>query len=404
MNDVVTIRLNHPSPLPASSRGTVVVWGLLASFPFGGMTWQVLHHLAGLRRIGFDVWYVEDSDRPVYSATSYLTTEDTTANVAYLARYMELVGLADRWIFRTPGTRECSGARDFEGLMRLYRDAGAVLNLCGAQEQLAYHDAIRCLAYLQTDPVADQVAAASGDDERIRDLARYDFLFSYGSNLGAADCLSPTAGYRWIPTWPPVCVDWWRGAPPPTEGAAMTTVAKWSHTGKDVTWRGETWHWSKDYEFRAFMDLPDRSPLPLEMAVSSIDGADLGRLREHGWRTLPSATAKDPPAYRAYIQGSLGEFTVAKEQYVRPRSGWFSDRSVCYLAAGRPVVMQATGFEKRLPVGEGLLAFRNTDEAVDALTAVAGDYGAHARAASEIAREYFGAERVLEAVMKEMGL
>lgn len=398
------LRLSHPSPLPAATRGTVVVWGLLASFPFGGMTWQVLHHLAGLRRIGFDVWYVEDSDRPVYSAISYLTTEDTTDNVAYLADYMKAVGLEDRWIFRTPGLRTCAGARDFDGLKRLYQEADAVLNLCGAQEQLPYHDAIRRLAYLQTDPVADQVAVANGDADRIRDLARYNFLFSYGTNLGSVDCLAPTENYRWIPTRPPVCVDWWEGSPPPGEAAAMTTVAKWSHTGKDVVWQGETWHWSKDYEFRAFMELPDRSPLPLEMAVSSIGEADLSSLTRHGWRTRPSAAAKDPPAYRDYIQSSLGEFTVAKEQYVRPRSGWFSDRSVCYLAAGRPVVAQATGFEKHLPTGEGLLPFSNIDEAVEALTAVALDYGTHARAAQAIARDYFGAEFVLDAVMTEMGL
>lgn len=403
MNDT-PFRLTQPATLAKPTRGTVVVWGLLAAFPFGGMTWQVLHHLAGLRRIGFDVWYVEDSDRPVYSATSYLMTEDVTDNLAYLSRYMSAIGLGNRWIFRKPGTRTCLGARDFSGLVRLYRRADAVLNLCGAQEQLPYHDAIRRLAYLQTDPVADQVAVANGDPDRIRDLARYDYLFTYGVNLGATDCLAPVQGYRWTPTWPPVCVDWWEGAPPPGEGAALTTIAKWSHTGKDVTWRGETWHWSKDYEFRGFMDVAERSPLPLEMAVSSISEAELAELREREWRTTPSARAKDPPAYRDYIRSSLGEFTVAKEQYVRPRSGWFSDRSVCYLAAGRPVVMQATGFEKHLPTGLGLLAFTTLDQAVAALESVAREYTSHARAAQELAVEHFAAERVLDDVMQEMAL
>ena len=221
---------------------------------------------------------------------------------------------------------------------------------------------------------------------------------------GAPDCLAPVEGYRWIPTRPPVCVDWWEGAGPPAEGAALTTIAKWTHTGKDVTWRGETWHWSKDYEFRDFIDVGNRAALPLELAVSSITDDELLRLRGHGWRTIPSSTAKDPPAYRSYIQRSLGEFTVAKEQYVRPRSGWFSDRSVCYLAAGRPVVTQATGFEKYLPTGNGLLAFTNVDEALSAIQSVARDYSSHARAARQIAGEHFAAERVLGDVMLEMGL
>jgi hypothetical protein len=394
----------HPDDLPPARRGVVVLWGLLASFPFGGMTWQVLHHIAGLRRLGFDVWYVEDSDRPVYSATSYLITEDCRENIAYLAHYMEAIGLKDRWIFREPGSRRCSGARDAAGLRRLYGEADAVLNLCGAQEPRPEHDAIRRLAYLQTDPVADQVAVANGDTARIRDLDRYDQLFTYGENLGAPDCLAPTDGYRWIATRPPVCVDWWEGAGPPAEGAALTTIAKWTHTGKDVSWRGETWHWSKDYEFSEFLDVAGRSRLPLELAVSSITDGELQRLRDHGWRTIPSSTAKDPPAYRDYIRRSLGEFTVAKEQYVRPRSGWFSDRSVCYLAAGRPVVMQATGFEKYVPVGQGLLAFTNADEAVAAIESVAADYERHARAAHEIARRHFAAEVVLDDVMEAMGL
>jgi hypothetical protein len=397
-------KFGHPSPPPPATRGVVVLWGLLASFPFGGMTWQVLHHLAGLRRLGFDVWYVEDSDRPLYSATSYLITEDCRDNIAYLAGYMDALGLGDRWIIREPGSARCAGARDLEGLHRLYREADAVLNLCGAQEARPEHDAIRRLAYLQTDPVADQVAVANGDEARIRDLARYDYLFTYGANLGAPDCLVPADGHRWVPTRPPVCVDWWEGAPPPGEGAALTTVAKWSHEGKDVTWRGERWRWSKDHEFRGFIKVAARSALPLELAVSSISDDELQGLRDQGWRTVPSATVKDPPAYRDYIQRSLGEFTVAKEQYVRPRSGWFSDRSVCYLAAGRPVVAQATGFEAHVPTGNGLLAFSDVDGAVAAIESVARDYARHACAAQAIAREHFAAEKVLDRVMTEMGL
>jgi hypothetical protein len=181
----------------------------------------------------------------------------------------------------------------------------------------------------------------------------------------------------------------------------MTTIAKWRHEGKDVTWQGETWHWSKHVEFDPYFSLPSVSALPLEMAVSSIRDDESARLREHGWRVIPSAIAKDPPAYRDYIQGSLGEFSTAKEQYVRPRSGWFSDRTVCYLAAGRPAVVQDTGLQG-IPVGRGLLTFQTVGEASDALAELAGNYEQHCLWAEELAREYFGAELVLEDVVSRI--
>ena len=390
---------------PPATRGTVVLWGLMGSYPFGGMTWQVLHHLVGFRRLGFDVWYVEDSDRYVYSANDYGKTADYEANVDYIARYMDRLDLGQRWIFRAPHSYEtCRGARDMDGLARLYGEADAVFNLCGAQELLPHHSRIRCLVYLQTDPVADQVAVANGDEAKIQELDAYHHRFTYGANLNAADCLVPVERHSWLTTAPPVCVDWWETDGPPPAGAALTTIAKWRHTAKDVVWQDEPWHWSKHHEFLRFMNVASRSPLPLELAVSSISEEEIGELNRHGWRTIPSATFKDPDDYFAYIRRSLGEFTVAKEQYVRPRSGWFSDRSVCYLAAGRPVIMQETGFSRYLPTGEGLFSFSTEEEALDAIEAVHADYRRHSAAARRIAREFFDAERVIGDLLRRVGL
>jgi hypothetical protein len=394
-----------PSPYPPARRGPLVVWGLLASYPFGGMTWQVLHHLAGLRRLGFDVWYVEDSDTPVFDPATYWPTPDYAVNVAYLARQMERIGLAERWIFRPPGVDDaCLGGRDLAGLRQLYRDAEAVLNLCGSHAVLPVHREIRCLIYLETDPVANQVRVASGDADTIDALALHHHLFTYGENLGAPDCGVPVERFRWQPTRPPVCLDWWATGGPPAGDLVLTTVANWKDTGKEIVWRGETYHWSKHYEFERFITLPARAPLPLELALGRIDEAAQDRLRRHGWRLVPSVKVAEPDAYRAYIQGSAGEFTVAKDQNIRLRSGWFSDRSVCYLAAGRPVITQDTGFGNVLPTRRGLFAFTTADEALEAMESVAGDYAGQSAAARAIAQEYFAAERVLGDVLRRVGL
>jgi hypothetical protein len=389
---------------PPATRGKIVLWGMLAHSPFGGMTWQVLHHLAGIRRLGFDVWYVEDADRPVFHPLTFCGTFDATANIAYLARHMESIGLGERWIFRTPGSDTCSGAGDLAELAQLYRDADAVLNLCGAQELRPNHDHIRCLVYLETDPVANQIGVANGSRQTIETLAAYHVLFTYGENFGATDCGVPVARFCWQPTRPPVCVDWWATTALPGPGAALTTVANWQHTGKDVVWQGETYHWSKHYEFLRFIDLPRCSPIELEAALGAISGDEANHLRQHGWRLRPSASLAEPGTYRDYIQASCGEFTVAKDHNIRLRSGWFSDRSACYLAAGRPVITQDTGFPNILPTGAGLFAFTTMDEALAAIAALAQNYAYHATMARQIAVEFFAAECVLGDMFRRIGL
>jgi hypothetical protein len=403
------------TPRSAPKRGRLILWGMMGTLPFGGMVWQVYHYLDALRRLGFDVWYVEDSDRPVYDPVHQNPTTEYAANVALVGDYLDRIGLADRWVFRPPGVRDqCVGALDSDGLADLYRDADAAINLCGAQEPLEAHEKLRCRIYLETDPVENQVAVALGHDGVISRLDRHTHHFTYGENLGANDCPVPIERYQWKATRPPVSVDWWREASPPRDTDALTTIAKWSHQNtdiawkgydsKDVIWQGQVWRWSKHHEFLKFIDVPGRAVLPVELATGSAGPADLARLHRSGWRTRPATDLNDPEAYRAYIKQSRGEFTVAKDQYVAPRSGWFSDRSVCYLAAGRPVVTQDTGFGKFIPTGTGLFAYSTADEALAAIEAVAVDYERHSTAALEIAREYFEGERVLRRLLSSAGL
>jgi hypothetical protein len=234
-------------------------------------------------------------------------------------------------------------------------------------------------------------------------LAAHDTHFSFGENLGASDCQVPIERFHWHPTRQPVVMDIWQTGPPPAD-APYTTITTWHNKGKNIEWRGDTWYWTKDREFEKILDLPRRRPVPLELATT-VDVAEQDQLRAHGWRQSGSVEiSRDADLYRQYIQKSRGEFTVARDQYVRPNTGWFSDRTVCYLAAGRPVITQETGFSKFIPSGRGLFGFQAMEEILAALDAIESDYPAHSRAASEIAREYFSADRVVGSLMERAGL
>lgn len=396
--------LNLNERYPPSDRGTIVVWGLMGNSPFGGMIWQVYHYLVPLRKLGFDVWYVEDTDEFSYDPVTFMPTWDPTENAKLLDQFMRRIGLADRWIVRVPSTEECLGAKDHSGLLQLYRDADAAINLCGAQEPRESHREIPCRIYVETDPVKNQVAVANGDQACIEMLRQFDHLFTYGENLGQPDCPVPIERFQWLKTRPPVVVPWWQTNEPPRADASLTSVANWKHSGKDVVWKGETWRWSKHHEFLKFIGLPRTAKLPMELAVGAIEQQDRERLKDNGWQLRSSAALQDPDAYRQYIRESAGEFTVAKEQYVRPRSGWFSDRSVCYLASGRPVITQDTAIGNFVPTGEGLFVYQTPEQANDAIEAVATNYQQHCSAALEIANEYFAAQRVVGDMMQTIGL
>src|SRR5205807_6570619 len=205
---------------------------------------------------------------------------------------------------------------------------------------------------------------------------------SFGENLGAPDCDVPLGRFRWLPTRQPVVLELWDN-PSSGPGEAYNTITTWRNTGKDIVYRGDTYYWTKDREFEKFLDLPRRRPVPFELAAG-VDEGVRRRLREHGWRQVDSvAISRDAGRYRDYLCGSRGEFTVARDQYVRPRTGWFSDRSACYLAAGRPVITQETGFSKFLPTGEGLFGFTTIDDILVAAEEIRRDYPAHASAARE---------------------
>ena len=389
--------------LPTADRGRVLVFGILFWYPLAGVTYQFLHYLMGLRRLGYDVHYVEDSGRWVYDPRLNDLSPDADGNVDLVAPVLERHGFADRWVFR--GNYEggrCYGKSEAE-LAELYRSADAFLNVTAAQELREEHLAIPRRIYVESDPFPAQVRAATGDPATREMLAAHDTHFTFGEGVGRAGCTLPTAGIEWLHTRQPVATDLWRAEVVPP-GDAFTTITTWHNAGKDLMYEGETYYWTKDREFRTVLDLPGRSGAAFELAVGE-DREAAEVLDAHGWRRRSSLEiSRDPEAYRRYIQGSRGEFTVARDQYVRPRTGWFSDRSACYLAAGRPVITQETGFSDHLPTGTGLFGWTTEDDVLAAVDDIAADYDKHARGARDVAEEYFAADKVVGSLMDRAGL
>ena len=390
-------------PLSAAPKGKIIVSGILFWYPLAGVTYQFLHYLIGLRRLGYDPYYIEDSGRWIYDPRINNTTPDASGNIATIAPILQAYGFGDRWAFR--GYYEdgqCYGMTE-EQIVQLYRDADAFFNVTGAQEMREEQLRCRRRIYVESDPFAAQVKFVQGDVGTTKLLAAHDTHFSFGENLGAPDCDVPVERFHWLPTRQPVVMDLW-AHDFPADNAAYTTITTWRNMGKDVSYRGDTYYWTKDREFVKFLDLPRRCHVPFELATGVGEEVQL-LLRSHGWSQVNSVDiSKDFDRYRAYIQYSRAEFTVARDQYVRPRTGWFSDRSVCYLAAGRPVITQETGFSKFLPTGKGLFGFHTMDDILAAVETIERDYEGSCRAAREVAAEYFAAEKVLAKLLRDAGL
>jgi hypothetical protein len=388
-------------------RKRIVVMGFMGSMPIAGVIWQHIHYVVGLKRLGHDVYYVEDSARLPYNPETFEVNNEFDYAAQVLDRLSQEFGFKNRWAFcarylsRTP-----TAGLPLKRIRQLYREADAILNICGSQElndDLLVSDRI---LYIESDPGVEQIKI----DKRIRStvdyLRRHRELFTFGENIGTKSFPVPTHGFKWLPTRQPVVTDLWktdRGLP---RAAAFTSVANWSTSGlKDITWRGKKYLWSKSREFLRFISAPKKSGERFELATNIEDVKTQKRFVRNGWRLrCPREMSVDYWRYRDYIHRSKGEFTVAKDQYVRLNTGWFSDRSACYLAAGRPVITQETGFTKTYGGKLGLLSFQSVDDIVDAVKMINANYAKHSRAARALAREFFEAEKVLESVLDRAGI
>lgn len=406
------------------SRLRIVVTGLIAQHPrLGGVAWDYLQYPAALAAMGHDVHYLEDSGEWPYrlegDGPDGWVARDPSDNVRHLRSTMERFGLGDRWMYRFAVDGRWFGLREARR-REVLSDADLVINVSGSLEHPERYGGGPRLVYLDSDPVFTQARIRA---EPRGDLARrvdaHDAHFSFGARIADSDA---AARHRWRSTRQPVMIDAWRPVPDVRE--VLTTVMNWASYPPEQL--GSVRLGQKDAELRRLLHLPALSPVPLEIA--------LGSVRHEGWESasgdLPDAARAsvraDPglsPAqlleragwgvvdaidrcgtlddYRSYISSSWGEWSVAKSGYVTGRSGWFSCRSACYLAAGRPVIVQDTGFAPYPPAGRGVLTFHDHDTALAAIEALRADHARHAVAAREVAEAYFRAERVLERLVEE---
>ncbi len=367
----------------------IVLSGMVAGDPRqGGATWAVLQYLLGLRELGHRVVLVEP-----------IETTDLAGSpaAAYFRELRPFVGddaaLLDVRRRLTVGT-------PYERLEQLAAEADLLINVSGMLDDEALIGRIPRRAFLDLDPGFNQVWHQQGHD---MGLDAHTHFVTVGLSLGREGCLVPTCGRTWIPTVPPVVLSRWAAAPRPS-APAYTSVGHWRSYGPakhDGIHYGQRAH-----SLRELLSLPRRvqPPLRLALGIDPGDGMDIERLTSHGWELVdPLAVAGSPDAYRRFIRDSRAELGVAKSGYVNSRSGWFSERSACYLASARPVVAQDTGFSEHLPVGEGLLAFETVEQAAAAVEEVERDWDRHSEAARELAREVFDSRAVLADLLEALG-
>jgi hypothetical protein len=383
---------------------TVIVAGALANKAWnGGEAWVRLSWILGLRRLGYRVHFVEQIAREqCLDAGGAVVPFATCANRAYFKAVIESFGLVDA-ATRVYGDGEETQGLPYAELLDLAADTDLLINISGHLDLLPLMDRMRRKVYIDIDPGFTQFWHAAGTPG-VR-LAGHDDYFTIGENIGTPECLIPTSDIPWRPTRQPVVLGDW---PVVARSAHVrfTTVASWRGPFGPIDYGGQTYG-LKVHEFRKLIDLPQRTPLPFEiaLAIHPADDQDRRALLARGW-TLedPRTVAADPIAFRRYVQDSGAEFSVAQGVYVETNSGWFSDRTVRYLASGKPVLVQDTGFGRTLPVGDGLLSFRTLDDAVAGAEEIARNYEHHCRAARALAEEYFDSDMVLGRLVAEIGI
>ena len=370
----------------------IVVAGIMGRYPYGGVTWCSLMYLMGLERLGHRVWYLEDTGECNYDPEANTLATQPSYALGSIRRTLEPRGLGDRWCYIDyRGEFHGMGKADWR---RACARTDLFINLSGGcwfwRDE--YADIGRTV-YIDSDPAFTQLAIAAGPDWYRQFFERFDVLFTFGANIGTSASPVSVGELTWYHTWQPVSLEAWGGTQPDRTDPHLTTVMSWQiESFRDIGG-------NKNGEFALVGNLPGRVGIPLELAINAPDEV-LGDLARRGWRLRPALeVSKTTEEYRRYVQGAMGELSVAKSTYVRNNTGWFSDRTECFLAAGRPAVVQDTGWSQHLPTGSGLFSFRDAEEACAAVDELLTRPDAHQSAATELAREHFADDIVLPAFL-----
>ena len=381
---------------------TVLVGGAVANkLHNGGEAWVRLSWIRGLQKLGLDVWFVEQIDSATcVDASGAPAGFAESENRRYFEAVMAEFGLTERASLLYEDGRESAGPSLAE-LTDVAAGADLLVNVSGHLQIPALMDRLRRKAYVDLDPGFTQFWHADG----WTGLAGHDTYFTVGENIGRPGCEIPTGGLAWQAVPPPVVLEDW--PPAARDGlGSFTTVGAWRGAFGVIERDGRTYG-LKVHEFRKMIELPTKVPFRFEIALDIYPGDDRDResLESNGWNLLrPAETVRGPLEFRRFVQGSGAEFSVAQGIYVDTHSGWFSDRSVRYLASGRPALLQDTGFSDNYPAGEGLVAFRTLDEAVAGAQRIAADYDAHRAAARALAEERFDSDKVLPRFLAQAGV
>jgi len=387
----------------------IIVTGLVGLYPIGGVVWDYLQYVIGLARLGHDVYYHEDSWSWPYHPLERQYSADGTYSANFIDEFTKRYAphLSEKWHYLH--LHEKSFGMSQHAFNEVARTADLFLNVSGAC-QVPDFLSPRCQKiFLDTDPGYNQImlserfAWSDNVESWCESVLAHDQHFTYAENIHGADSLLPNMGLHWKTTRMPVVRDLWEGIAfsPAREGCPWTTVMTWNAFKGPLKYKGVEYK-SKNSEFEKIIELPRYANVPLKVAVGGLN-APLQRLSDYGWEVVdgPESTLT-PQQYQEFIAQSRGEFSIAKHVYVATHSGWFSCRSACYLAAGRPVVVQETGFSAILRVGEGVLPFTTIDEAIGAIQEVEGNYAFHCNAARAIAKEYFDSEKVLSLLIEDI--
>ncbi len=389
----------------------IIVGGFLGLLPAGGVTWDYAQYPVGFSELGHDVFYIEDTRLYPFFIKQGSDWNDSSLSVEYLRAAMQFFGMKERWAYRDEASGECFGL-SYEKVREITRTADVFVNISCSTVMRDEYRQIPARILIDSDPMFTQIQYlseqmfTSGKSSMRALIDAHNYLFTFGENIGAADCRIPTCNLDWRPTRQPICLDYWK-ATLPNKSGALTTLMNWA-VGKNLSYDGEEWG-QKDVEFRKFIKLPESVP-QTELAVAVSQTSNIGRsafptddIKKNGWQVLnPNVCAENWIDYQNFINESLGEFSVAKQTYVKGRTGWFSGRSACYLATGRPVITQDTGWSKYISTGQGLFSFDEQNGAVDAIRQVASEPEKHSHAAREIAEEYFDCRKVLKAMLEQV--
>ena len=373
----------------------IILSGSIGRLPFGGHAWIDMQYIAGLREMGHEVVYLEECGEEswVYNWETEQLTNDLAYPSSYVRDCLQLLNMQSRWIYRAGEQSAGMSVEEFSELCSradLFIVRAVPLPLWRPEYMWP-----RRRIFIDADPGFTQISLVQGHPELTATVERCGQLFTIGQCMGAPGCLIPTAGREWTKTLPPVSLVHWPLADA-RPAAHFTSIMQWRGF-RDVTYKGVAYG-QKDREFPRYIDLPGQTSQRFEIALTGNPPMDMGA---HGWRIVPGwLPSRTPESYRAYIQGSRAEFGVAKHGYVKMRGGWFSDRSVCYLASGRPVLVEDTGLENWLPVGRGVVTFQDVSTALSGIENINANYEQHCTAARLLAEEYFSADRVLKPLLE----